>query len=101
MEENKDIEKLDNLLLVAAQHLARIDGPIYSTFSSGAEMAAFVLACRDSLAHGQLTQIQKRELWKFFAPTSEWDDVDGDVALGNEIYSLVNKLYRSDIAEYL
>jgi len=90
-------KKLCRLLTVAAKKLAAIHGPIWSRYNSGDDIAKFVLQCRDAINQGTITLDQKKELWIIFLPTSDWDDVGGDMQLGNEIDFLLNKLYRKEI----
>jgi hypothetical protein len=90
-------KKLCRLLTIAAKKLAAIHGPIWSRYNSGEDMAKFVLKCRDAINQGTITLDQKEELWIIFLPTSDWDDVGGDMQLGNEIDFLLNKLYRKEI----
>ena len=35
------------------------------------------------------------DLWIWFAPTCQWDDFVGDIALGERIYQRINKIKKS------
>jgi hypothetical protein len=90
-------KKLCRLLTVAAKKLAAVRGPIWSSYHSGADIAKFLLECRDAINQGTITLDQKNELWGIFLPTSDWDDVVGDARLGTEIDILLDKLYRNEL----
>ena len=53
------------------------------------------LDCRSAIQRGTVTLPQVRELFRIFSPTCDWDDVVGDVDLGNEIFSIIERLYRA------
>lgn len=97
----KDQERqLLPLLDIAAEKLAARTGPIWSTeYSSGEEIAHFVRECVKSIRAGNLDQDQKQELWTVFAPTCAWDDIVGDVEFGNQVFSMLDYLYRADVRE--
>jgi hypothetical protein len=97
MTENQDLEQLSRLLIAAAQEVAVIQGPILSSYKTGAEMAKFILDCRDGVKQGTIMVAQKRRLWEIFAPTCDWDDVGGDASLANEVFSLLDKIYGEEI----
>jgi hypothetical protein len=86
-------------LLVAAERKLRAlgDEPVWSSYESGAAIADFVAHARRQIENDTITQPEKSELWGIFAPTSHWDDVIGDVQLGNDIFSILNGMYRRDI----
>jgi hypothetical protein len=88
-----DEAELARLLLIAAEKLAAVQGPIWSSYNSGADLASFVRDCRDKITQGAIEPDQARELWGIFAPTCDWDDVVGKVQLGDSIFKLLNKLY--------
>jgi hypothetical protein len=90
-------KQLCRLLTVAAEKLAAVQGPIWSSYDSGADIAKFVLECRDAIEQRTITLPQKEELWGIFAPTCDWDDVVGDVQLGNAVFELLERLYRKEI----
>jgi hypothetical protein len=90
-------KKLCRLLTTAAEKLAAVRGPIWSSYNSEADIATFVLECRAAIERGTLTLAQKMELWGFFAPTCDWDDVVRHVHLGNAIFELLQKLYWKEI----
>ena len=95
--ESQDTENLCRLLVAAAEKLAAVQGPIWSSYESGVDIADFVVECQIAIEHGGMTLNQKRELWGIFAPTCDWDDVVGEVDLGNEVFSLLDKLYWEEI----
>jgi len=84
---------LCELLDIASAKFAARTGPIWSDYDSGAEIAAFVLKCKIGIENGTFDQGQARKLWTLFAPTCDWDDVIGDVELGNEIFEILDYLY--------
>jgi hypothetical protein len=94
---NHYANRLSALLSAAANELSAIQGQIWSSYHSGSAMAEFLLECRDSILRGTMTHEQKRQLWCMFAPTGDWDDVTGNVELGNQIFSLIEKLYRKEV----
>jgi hypothetical protein len=93
---NPDVEKLCSVLMVAAEKLATVEGPIWSSYKSGADIAKFVLECRQAVERGIMTASQQHDLWVLFAPTCDWDDVVGEVALANEIFCILDRLYGKD-----
>jgi hypothetical protein len=94
---SQDAARLCGLLVEAASKLVAIQGPIWSSYDSGAKIADFVIECKKAVETDTITTSQKRELWSIFAPTCDWDDVVGDVLLGEEVYTLLNKLYWEEI----
>jgi len=90
--------RLLRLLAIAAETFAARTGPIWSTkYSSGEEIAQFVRECVKSIRAGTCDQGRKLELMTIFAPTCDWDDIVGDVELGNQVYSSLTCLYRADV----
>ena len=87
------LESLLPLRTVAAEKLAAVQGPIWSSYDSGEEIAEFVLECKAAIERGTITLAQKRELWGIFAPTCDWDDVVGDCDIGDQVFSLIDTLY--------
>ncbi len=85
------------LLTVAANKLAAVQGPIWSSYDSGAEIAEFVIECKRAIEGGTITLTQKRELWGIFAPTCDWDDVVGDCDIGNRLFSVIDALYGKEV----
>ena len=74
---------------VRAQHHDRLmDG-----FESNAEFADFLKDARGRITSDRLAWIGRRKLYSAFAPTGDWNDSVGDVALGNRIFALVESLY--------
>jgi hypothetical protein len=93
----KDRERLCELLATAVFTFYAVPGPISSSYDSGLDIGTLVNQCRNGISDGTISFAQKRELWKIFAPTCDWDDVIGDVQLGNEIFGLLDKLYGQEI----
>jgi hypothetical protein len=89
--------RLRQLLATAARRVAAVRGPIRSSFDTGLEIAQFVRQCSGGVEHGTLELIQKRELWRIFAPAGDWDHVVGDIELGNEILDLLDLLYGNEL----
>jgi hypothetical protein len=90
-------KKLCRLLTVAAKKLGAVREPIWSGYHSGADIANFVLECREAINRETITLDQKKELCGIFLPTCDWDDVVGDAYLGTEIELLLDKLYRKEL----
>lgn len=97
VETDRDI--LISLLSEAAEKLAAVEGSIWSSYNTGADIAKFVLECRAAIEAKTLSLPQKRELWGIFAPTCDWDDVVGDCDLGNRVFELVDRLYRRAVLD--
>jgi hypothetical protein len=95
--ESRRRKKLCSLLVIAAEKLAAVQGPIWSSYDSGRDIANFVLECRNAIEQGTITVAQKKELWGIFPPTSDWDDVVGDVILGETVFQLLKHLYWEEI----
>jgi hypothetical protein len=85
----RDNVRLRQLLAAAVRRLAAVRGPINSDYETGAEMAQFVLECKKRIEHGSLDTAQLQELWRIFALAGDWDNVVGDVELGNEVFVLL------------
>ena len=86
-------------LLVAAESKLRALGnkPVWSSYESGPAIADFVAHARRQIENDAITQAEKSELWGIFAPTCDWDDVVGDMQLGNDIFSILDTMYRNDV----
>ena len=97
LRDEKPIQRLSGLLRLAAEKLASLHGPIWSSFDSGPEIAEFVSQCRLAIESGSLAEPQKTRLWQIFAPTGYWDDIMDDQELANAIFSLLNFLYGADV----
>lgn len=93
-----DFSRSDVLLrlLVAAEIklLALGNKPVWSSYESGPAIANFVAEARVKIQNGTITRAEVSELWCIFAPTCDWDDVIGDVQLGEEIFSAIDSMYR-------
>ena len=85
------------LLRLAADKLSAVHGPIWSLYESGPELGSFVLGCAAAVERGDIQPAQRRELWMVFAPTCDWDDVVGNLELGNAVFELLDQLYGSEI----
>lgn len=91
-------ECLCRLLVEAEEKIRKLgSGPIWSSYESGIALAEFVANARRQIESGSIDTSTKSELWGIFAPTCDWDDTVGDVKLGNEIFELVDFLYRKDV----
>ena len=87
--------ELLNLLSRAEAEFRHLEGkPIWSSYSSGPEIADLISSARGQIQAGSLAHETSRELWSIFAPTCDWDDVIGDVDLGNAIFEILNSRYR-------
>lgn len=90
--------RLLRLLAIAeARFHALGTGPIWSSYESGVALANFVAHARARITDGTISQTEKSELWGIFAPTCDWDDTVGDVRLGNEIFAILDSLYRRNV----
>src|SRR4051812_2562648 len=98
LQRHQNVE-LTQLLTNAAAILAAIEGPIWSSYKTGSDMATAVLGCLDGLRRDAITSSQLQTLTNIFAPTCDWDDVGGDSALGNQIFALLEDLAASPLAE--
>ncbi len=86
-------------LLGAAESELRAlgDKPVWSSYESGPAIADFIAHARSQIENDAITHAEKSELWGMFAPTCDWDDTVGDAQLGNDIFSILNVMYRGDI----
>lgn len=91
--------KLCELLEAAAVRFDALGDLIGSHYDSGAELAHYLRGRIQEIEAGKLSLVNKQELFGIFAPTSDWDDTVGDVALGNEIYALIKQSYLLDILQ--
>jgi len=57
------------------------------------QFITLVSTSRVEIAEGNLARPKAEELWHAFAPTCDWDDMVGDVELGNAIFELIEALY--------
>ena len=96
-DKKRKINTLCHRLEAAAAKLVAIRGEIWSSYDSGQQIADFIRNCLDEIRDNTLSVEKKKELWGIFAPTSDWDDVVGDVAFGEEVFSLLDNLYWADI----
>lgn len=96
--ESTNTNQLLRLLVVAEMKLRALgDKPVWSSYDSGPAIAEFVAHARQQIANDVITQSEKAELWGLFAPTCDWDDVIGDVELGNDIFAILDSAYRGDL----
>jgi hypothetical protein len=92
-----DVAELCCQLEIAASRFAAVEGPIWSSYGSGPEIAQYILSCLDGIRNDTATVEQKKELWGIFAPTCDWDDIVGEPALGEAVFQMLNNLYWQDI----
>ena len=93
-----DKEKLVALLLKAEKRLRAIgDEPVWSCYGSGSALADFVARARNLHETDVLDHSTLEELWCVFAPTCDWDDVVGDVGLGQAVFESIEKVYGSQL----
>jgi hypothetical protein len=91
-------EKLCSLLGIAATKFEELGNkPVWSSYDSGIDLARFVRDRISEIRGGNISFDNKQKLWYIFAPTMDWDDTVGDCALGDEIFQLLEKLYRPEI----
>jgi hypothetical protein len=81
------------LLDAAARRFAAVRGPIRSDYDSGSEIMQFVVECTHGIEHGTLDLDAEEELWRIFAPAGDWDNVVGDIELGNEIFVQLDRVF--------
>ena len=65
---------------------------VMSNYDSADGLAAFVDSQMTYLAKDEISEEALAELWRIFAPTSEWDDYIGDIDLGESIFQDLNRL---------
>jgi len=94
-----DTSYLCNLLATAAEKLAAVRGPIWSSYESGEAIAKFVLMCKARIDSGTIDLAEKRELWGLFAPTCDWDNIIDDAAFGQEIFDQVDQIFGHEIRD--
>ncbi|HUH04644.1 MAG TPA: hypothetical protein VML75_21760 [Kofleriaceae bacterium] len=73
--------------------LCQLLGVAEARFRSLGDEPTLIRRARTKLATGKISARRRRELWGIFAPTADWDDVIGDVDLGNEIFTLIDLLW--------
>lgn len=89
--------KLIPLLREAERRLRPLgEAPLWSSYDSGSAIADFVAMACEQLQAGDISDDVHKELWRIFAPTCDWDDVIGDVDLGNAIFDLIEQTRRRD-----
>lgn len=57
------------------------------------QFIGLVSTSRVEIAEGNLAGPKAEDLWRAFAPTCDWDDMVGDVELGNAVFELIEGLY--------
>lgn len=67
---------------------------MYSKYESAEALAQFIASQIPLLESGNITKEGLAELWRIFAPTSEFDDYLDDVDLGNQIFEDLEKMRR-------
>jgi hypothetical protein len=84
--------ELLSLLKRAEEKLRAIGSrPIPSSYDSAPAIADVLAAARVKIAAGDVDVATQKELWGIFAPTCDWDDVIGDVDLGNAIFEILDE----------
>jgi hypothetical protein len=66
---------------------------VWSSYDSGTALAEFVARARRLLEAETIDPSTLDELWCVFAPTSDWDDVVGDVNLGQAVFGALERVY--------
>jgi len=69
-------------------HFLNDEPEIFTTF----QLATLIDQLANRLASGD--ESVGRRLWSIFAPTCAWDDAGGDSHLGQNVFQLINVLYR-------
>lgn len=87
------------VLLAQAEDKFRQVGnkPIWSSYASGPEIANLISSACSQIEAGHIDNETSKKLWTIFAPTCDWDDVIGDVVLGNAIFEILDSLYRPQL----
>lgn len=89
-----DGKQLCSLLEKACSRLEALGNLELFSDRSGPAIAAFLRARIPEIQTGSITEAHRTEVWRIFAPTGEWDDAVGDVALGNAVFEVVDRLFR-------
>jgi hypothetical protein len=88
-------EQLIPLLRQAANRfLALGHSDIWNSDDFTDDLGHFCNQVADKLEEDTLSDEEKKRIFFIFAPTCEWDDSVGDVALGNKVFSHLKALYR-------
>jgi hypothetical protein len=94
---NRDKDRLLELLNKCGNALLKQKDTIYlgSLFHTYEELGEFLLRCAKEMDNSEYTHV--RELWFVFAPTGDFDDAVGNIEFAEEVYSLLNKLYKGQL----
>ena len=94
----RDEKQLTELLPRAAEKLKALGhNDIWNSDYYCDDLGIFCDQAAEKLKNNSLSDEEKKKLYFIFAPTCEWDDSVGDIALGNMIFGLLERLYK-DIA---
>ena len=95
----KKVKTLIALLTEAAVEMKALGKrtTLWSKYDTCQDLGVFLEKSVERLGQGNEEDV--RELWGIFAPTSDWDDSGGSMALANKIFNLLELLYREQIFE--
>ena len=88
---------LIELLHQASDRVSAIKGPILSSYRDGESIAIFIRKICHQIELESIVIEDIKELWGIFSPTCDWDDVVGDVKMGNEIFDEICARYKPRI----
>lgn len=86
----KEITILIGLLEKAASLVSEYRGAYSGGHLSAEDFHRDLLASIGKLKNGRIVVLE--DLWIWFAPTCQWDDLVGDVNLGNEVFNQIEKV---------
>jgi len=84
----EDERRLCSLLTKACAELEKREDP-----STPVPLWKFLRDRIPEIQAGTIRKIHQKELWRIFAPSSEWDDLGGGADLGNSLFEVLNRLY--------
>ena len=71
--------------------------PIWSSENYTDELGTFCEEMIEKILNDTISLEEKKKLYRIFAPTCDWDDSVGNIDLGNEIFTLLDKMYRNEV----
>ena len=91
-------KKLISLLLKASDSFLKLGHvDIWDSDYFADELGLFCKEVSEKILDNSISLDEKKKLYYIFAPTCAFDDSVGDVKLGNQIFELLDKLYRSEV----
>ena len=86
-----DKSKLINELKIAYELSSQYEGGYSDMFTDAREFSVALKEAIESLESGNDSKV--KDLWSWFAPTTEWDDLIGEkgLELGNSIFKKIQQ----------